>query len=114
MSRFRMEESCVWHRPVPMLWTRKSDRWRLLPPAGRRTLPPRLGRGFQATASSERKCSTSTPDNRPSSTDSLLAQSAHLHFKAVRIEDVQTGFGVSLNDLQAAAFQLGFYRFLFL
>jgi hypothetical protein len=27
MSRFRMEESCVWHRPVPMLWTRKNDRW---------------------------------------------------------------------------------------
>ena len=33
----------------------------------------------------------------------LLAQAAHLHSETVRIEDMQTGFGVSLHDLQPAA-----------
>ena len=43
-----------------------------------------------------------------------LAQSAELHPYAVRVQDVQTGFGVPLNDLQAAALHLGFDRFLLL
>src|SRR6516165_10887510 len=53
MSRFRMEESCVWHRPVPMLWTRKNDRWAPLT-AGRPENTSAARRAWiQAPASSE-------------------------------------------------------------
>ena len=54
------QEKLVWHRPVPMLWTGKMIVGRLLPPAGPENTSAARVAWIQATASSERKSSTST------------------------------------------------------
>ena len=43
-----------------------------------------------------------------------MTQSGELHLKAVRVQDLQTGFDAALYDLQATALQFVFHCFLFL